>query len=146
VLLFNMAVSRALKARYQWAIGTLPILFTFAGFIPLIALASWSTHIFGMTMHEPVRTHSNGWLWLTLFIAAMVAFMLAGCFIGYVLNGIICQTFYGWSGEKVREVFWESKVPSEWLKDSAALETSAKELDRLVEKGGCGTLYSRAAS
>jgi hypothetical protein len=119
LLATNMLIWQDVKPRIKWGVSVLPIGLMFAAFVPIIAIAIWLAGVSGLGA-GPVREHPNGLLWLVLFLSEMVVLMLSGYALGWLLNAAIARTIFGWPTDKVRAVFLESKIPTDWLDPNAA--------------------------
>jgi hypothetical protein len=113
LLATNIIVWQAVRSRITWGLSVLPIGLMFAAFWPVFLVASWMDNI----QHPgpgSVEVHANGWMWLVSFLSMILALMLAGYTLGWVLNATIAKYLLGWPGTKVRAVFLQSEIPNEW--------------------------------
>ncbi len=115
-LAFNFSLSNSLRSGTKQTLSVLPVTFMFSAFVPLSFFASWLSAQLGITMHEPVRDHPNGLLWITSFLSVMVLMMIGGYVIGWIANAAISRWVLDWPMSKVIAVYLRSEVPREWLK------------------------------
>jgi hypothetical protein len=120
LLALNTVLPQSMRVKYQLAIGVLPIGLMFAAFLPLWQLGSWLESHLGIPMNSPIKEHPNGGTWIAIFLFAMVALMILGYAVGWVMNAAVSRYFLGWSTEKVGAVYLQSQVPAHWLKEGAA--------------------------
>lgn len=113
LLATNTLIWQDLKPRFKFVMSILPLGFMFAAFVPIFAIAKWMAAVLNLGT-GPVPAQSNGLLWLVLFLTFMVALMLAGYALGWMLNAAIARLIFRWPANKVRNVFLESRVPAEW--------------------------------
>ena len=116
-LAFNMHISQILRGKYQFGLAVLPIGLMFSSFLVLWPFTYWLSEYLGIPEGAPVKDQPNGLLWIVVFLSTMVALMILGYLIGWVLNAAITRTVLGWDSEKTRRVFLYSEVPNEWLKE-----------------------------
>jgi len=90
-LAFNTGISQSMRAKYQLAIGALPIGLMFASFLPLFFFASWLEAALGIPPHSPVKNHPNGMLYLVVFLGVMVIAMLLGYVLGWLANAAVAS-------------------------------------------------------
>jgi hypothetical protein len=119
-----------LSARYQLALGALPIGGVFASFLPLVAFALWLESALGIPPNTPVAQHSNGMLFFALYLGAMVLLMVLGYAAGWVANAAIARLVLRWPSAKIAAVFLRSDVPAHWLKHESLSDLDTAE-DRL---------------
>lgn len=125
LLALNTVLPQTMRVKYQLAIGVLPIGLMFASFLPLWLFASWLEARFGIPANSPIRAHPDGGVWMAIFLLAMVALMVVGYAIGWVMNAMVARYIFGWSTEKVRAVYLHSKVPPHWLKEGVVTSSGA---------------------
>jgi hypothetical protein len=125
LLALNIVLPQSMRVKYQLAIGVLPIGLMFAALLPLWQLGSWLESHLGIPMNRPFKEHPNGGQWIAIFLFAMVALMILGYAVGWVMNAAISRYILGWSTEKVRAVYLQSQVPAHWLKEVAAASQDA---------------------
>ncbi|HTM10352.1 MAG TPA: hypothetical protein VL754_18345, partial [Verrucomicrobiae bacterium] len=82
-------------------------------------VALWLAIALDLDLLDPVKSQSNGFLWLVMFLATMIVLMVSGYLVGWVLNAFICQYIFRWPRAKVRLVFLNSHVPAAWLENDA---------------------------
>lgn len=85
-------------------------------------------------------------MWLALLLTGMVALMVGGYLLGWLLDALICRVIFRWPTEKVNRVFLESDVPVEWLKDpqKATYEKqAARNWGELRKKGAWHFVLTR---
>jgi len=122
-LAFNTLLPQSMRPKCQIALAILPIGLMFASFLPLFLLVPWFESAMGLPPGAPVRSHPNGWLWVTAFLAAFVFGMIVAYLLGWVLNALISRYVLGWPTSTVVAVYWRSEVPSHWLKDEKTAQT-----------------------
>lgn len=127
LLALNTVLPQSMRVKYQLVIGVLPIGLMFASFVPLWQFAGWLEAHFGIPANSPIKAHPNGGAWIAVFLFTMVALMILGYAIGWILNAAIARYFLGWSTEKVRAVYLHSNVPAHWLKEGTAASSGADE-------------------
>lgn len=120
-LAFNVNISQLLRGKYYFGLGVLPIGLMFASFLILWPFAFWLGGYLGIPEDAPVKDQPNGILWAVIFLSVMIALMIFGYLLGWLLNAIIARTILGWDAYKATRVFLYSEVPSEWMKDGANL-------------------------
>jgi hypothetical protein len=113
LLATNMLIWPDIKPGLKFGVSILPIGLMFAAFVPIFAIAKWTAAALDLGT-GPVAAQSNGLLWLVLFLTFMVALMLAGYALGWLLNAALARVIFRWPADKVRNVFLESRVPTEW--------------------------------
>lgn len=132
LLALNTVLPSSMRARYQLALGVLPIGLMFASFVPLWFFAPWLEAALGMPPNGPIREHPNGAIWFGIFLVTMVALMVVGYAVGWVANALISRLLLRWPPEKVRAVYLQSEIPAHWLKDGAS--TSSNAAAQSIEK------------
>lgn len=125
LLALNTVLPQSMRMKYQLAIGVLPIGLMFAAFVPLWLLSSWLEAYYGIPTNSPIRSHPNGGIWIAVFLSTMVALMILGYAIGWLVNAAVSRYVLGWSSEQVRAVYLHSKVPPHWLKEGSAAPSDA---------------------
>ncbi len=111
MLALNTVISASLRARYQCALGALPI-----GLMLLSPCGLWlaSTRLRAdavLTLPPPSAVAA------LLLLLATLALMVAGYALGWWLNAQISRHLLGWPAEQVRAVYRHSEVPAHWLKE-----------------------------
>lgn len=146
-LLLNITVGDRLRRSASIWLGVLPITLMFSSFLVLWPFATWSSAALGLPEGAPVMDQTNGLIWLALFLTVMVALMICGYVLGWVLNGLICLAAFRWPRDKVQRVFLESDVPAEWLKaEGAAAKDAARakpKWDEIRAKGRWHFVFTR---
>lgn len=132
LLATNTLIWRDLKPRFKFGMSILPMGLMFAAFVPIFAMAKWMAAVLDLGT-GPVGAQPDGLLWLALFLTYMVALMLTGCALGWMLNAAMARVIFRWPADKVRNVFLESRVPAEWRR---ADTPAAAPGDRLVRERG----------
>jgi hypothetical protein len=141
-LALNTVLPQMLRVKYQVAIGVAPIGLMFASFGPGFLFASWLEGALGIPPNSPINAHPNGTMWITLFLATMVALMVLGYALGWLVNQAVSRWVLGWSQQKVRAVYANSDVPSHWLKAGADLnaDPGAKTIAKWEQQRKVGVL------
>ena len=124
-LALNTLAPQIMRAKYQLAMGVLPIGLMFASFLPLWLFASWLERQLGISPGSPVKDHPDGGSWLVMTVVAMTTLMLLGYAIGWVANAAISRAVFGWSPDKIRAVYLRSELPAHWMKGERSASTSA---------------------
>jgi hypothetical protein len=118
LLATNMLIWSDVKPRFKWGLSILPIGLMFAAFVPIFAIAAWLAGALRLGSGA-VKGQPNGLLWLVLFLSMMIALMLVGYALGWVVNAGIARAYFGWPAERIRSVFLESKIPADWREPEA---------------------------
>lgn len=134
LLALNTVLPQSMRARYQLALGILPIGLMFGSFVPLWLFAPWLEAALGIPPNSPIKLHPNGAIWITVFLLAFVALMVFGNALGWVANVLVSRYVLRWSPEKVRAVYVGSDVPTHWLKAGASTSTAATKSIEKWEK------------
>ena len=114
-LALNTEIYRRLRGQPRRALGVLPFGLMLASLVPVVIFSMWLSTALGIPDGAPVRDQPNGLLWLILLLSSFVIFMLAGYFLGWVLNGIILLLVFRWPSGKVIRALLYSEVPQSWL-------------------------------
>ncbi|QLG88022.1 hypothetical protein HQ393_06970 [Chitinibacter bivalviorum] len=126
----NFIIGEHLQPKIVRWLSVLPLVLMFSAFIPLFLLVGPLGRAMGIPGGAPVKEQPNGLLWLIAFIFIMVALMLMGYALGWLLNALIARYIFRWPSAKVCETFMYSNVPQEWRLDpratSKTLSASAK--------------------
>ena len=130
---FNLHIGNLLKARYSIFLAIFPIGLMFLSFAPTWLLAEYLSVFFGIQEGTPIKDAENGWLWLSVFLSAMVVLMLLGYIIGWLINALLALVVFRWSREKIYAVYLNSDVPGSWLKDSVVATSTAHKQDKLKQ-------------
>jgi hypothetical protein len=85
-------------------------------FLPLRLFMNWLASILGISMNAAARGQPHSGLFTTLTVVAMITLIVLGYVLGFVANAAILYSCYGWSAEKLRDVFLRSNVPEHWYK------------------------------
>jgi hypothetical protein len=125
LLALNTVLPQSMRLKYQLIIGVLPIGLMFSAFLPLWQLGTLLESYFGIPVNSPIKEHPNGGAWIAIFLSAMVALMILGYAVGWAVNAAVSRYLLGWSKEKVRAVYLQSKVPTHWLKEGASESPNA---------------------
>lgn len=125
LLAFNYSASAALRRKVQFLLGTLPMLCMFAPFVPMLKLANWLDSPAGAAYNPATNGSSVLFLWVVLAIALMIAAMLVGHAIGWLLNMVIAALVLKWPWSRVRGVFLESQLPIDWYKTGLSSQSDA---------------------
>ena len=111
-------LDKKLKPKYQLAITGFAIGAIVLSIIPTTLFAYASASLFGIPLHAAVIDQPKGPLWIALFLLFMGASVFVGaCYGSLVLLAAVLRWFYGWSGSQIRELIFESQIPSHWLKE-----------------------------
>lgn len=124
-LALNTVLPQSMRVKYQLAIAVLPLGLMFAAFLPLWQLGIWLESHLGIPVNSPIKEHPNGGAWIAVFLFAMVALMILGYAVGWVINAAVSKYVFSWSTEKVRAVYLQSEVPAHWLKDGTSASQNA---------------------
>ena len=140
LLALNTIVTRALRVRYQIALGAMPIGFMVASCAPSYVFAEKLAAHLGISSTAPIRSHPNGASWILGFLAATFCFMVLGYVLGWVLNALIARRILGWPPEEVRAVYLRSQVPSHWLTVGSAgsLDLKAQAMTEWEQRRSIG--------
>ncbi|WP_412973193.1 hypothetical protein [Glaciecola sp. MF2-115] len=130
---FNLHIGNLLKARYSIFLAIFPIGLMFLSFVPIWLLAEYLSVFFGIQEGTPIKDAENGWLWLSVFLSAMVVLMILGYITGWLINALLALVIFRWSREKIYAVYLNSDVPSSWLKDSVVATPTAHKKDKLEQ-------------
>ncbi|MEX6783680.1 hypothetical protein [Pseudomonas aeruginosa] len=133
-LAFNTVLPKGMRAKYQLAIGALPIGLMFLSFVPLFFFAAWLEAALGIPHNSPIKNHPNGTIWITTFLAVMVILMLSGYALGWLLNSAVARYVFGWTSAQVAAVFGRSEVPSHWLKNNVPGATESEAISTQLSK------------
>jgi hypothetical protein len=99
--------------------------------LPLIMFAERLERAMGLPHGAPVNEQANGWLWVTLFLATMVALISTGAALGWLANAVIARFVFRWPADKVRDAFLYSRVPDTWYREPAQVQTNAVTSKRM---------------
>ena len=124
-LALNYSASAALQRKYQLLIGALPTVCMFVPFVPLMKVAYWLDSPAGSVYNPATNGSSFLIFWVLLGLAVMIAAMLAGHALGWLLNMIIASTCLRWPWVRVRAVFLESQLPVEWYREGVSSQRDA---------------------
>ena len=97
----------------------------FAPFVPMMKAANWLDSPAGAAYNPAMNGSSVLFLWVLLAIAGMVAAMLIGHAIGWLLNMVIAALVLRWPWSRVRAVFLESQLPVEWYRAGLSSQSDA---------------------
>lgn len=109
-----------IRVKNQFALGILPIGLMFAALLPAFAFGDWLMALLRLPPDTPAREHPNGTLWISLFVGALLFFMLLGYVLGWLANAAIARFLFRWPPDKVRALYLESGVPPHWLRSAAS--------------------------
>jgi hypothetical protein len=112
LLLANEA--KNLKPKYKYSFAALPFILIVLSFLPLRLFMNWLAPAFHVSMNAPTGGHIG--LFDILTLLAMVVFIVIAYVLGFVGNAAILYLCYGWSADKLRDVFLRSNVPEHWYK------------------------------
>ncbi len=124
-LALNYSATAALQRKYQLLIGTLPTLCMFVPFVPIMEVAYWLDSPAGAAYNPATNGSSVFYLWLLLGLAVIIAAMLVGHAIGWLLNMVIAALVLKWPWSRVRGVFLESQLPIDWYKAGLSSQSDA---------------------
>jgi hypothetical protein len=125
MLAFNYSASAALRRKVQFLLGALPMLCMFAPFVPMLKLAYWLDSPAGAAYNPATNGSSVLFLWVLLAIALMIAAMLVGHAIGWLLNMAVAALVLRWPWPRIRAVFIESQLPLEWYRAGLSSQSDA---------------------
>lgn len=125
MLALNYSASAALRRRVQFLLAALPMLCMFAPFVPMLKVAYWLDSPAGAAYNPATNGSSVFFLWVLVAIAVMIAAMLVGHAIGWLLNMAVAALFLRWPWPRVRGVFLESQLPVEWYRAGLSSQSDA---------------------
>ncbi len=125
MLAFNNSASTALQRKVQVLLWALPMLCMFASFVPMLKVAYWLDSPAGAAYNPATNGSSVLFLWVLVAIAVMIAAMLVGHAIGWLLNMAIAALVLRWPWSRVRAVFLESQLPAEWYRAGLSSQSDA---------------------
>lgn len=116
-LALNLIVPQSMRPKYQFGLAVLPLGLMFASFLLTFQWAAWLATRLGIPEHDAVNGHPNGSTWLALFLGGMVALMVGGYVLGWLINAAIAAFLLKWPAQKIGSVFLRSELPNHWLKE-----------------------------
>jgi hypothetical protein len=124
-LALNYSATAALQRKVQLLIGALPTLCMFVPFVPMMKVAYWLDSPAGAAYNPATNGSSVLFLWVLLAIVGMVAAMLIGYAIGWLLNMVVAALVLRWPWLWVRAVFLESQLPVGWYRAGLSSQSDA---------------------
>ncbi len=118
-LAFNVHIFQLLRKKYHFSLSVLPMALMLVFLLMLLPFGFWLLGHLGIPVDAPIRDQPNGILWAVIIFPVMVALIISGNLLGWLLNATIARTFLRWDAYKTTRVFLYSEVPSTWLKDGA---------------------------
>lgn len=131
-LAFNIESSRLLRKSIQWRLAAMPYALMFGSFVPLVWLASSLEALFG-----------DGLPMLAALLTTMVALMVSGYLLGWVLDAAVMRFVFRWPGQQVIRVFLHSEIPPAWLKANTPEEAARDTSWSTTRKMGCKNFVIR---
>ena len=125
MLALNYSATSALKRKVQLLIGVLPTACMFFPFVPIMKVANWLDSPAGTAYNPATNGSSVLFLWVLVAIAVMIAAMLVGHAIGWLLNMAVAALVLRWPWSRVRSVFLESQLPVEWYRAGLSSQSDA---------------------
>lgn len=115
----------------RWVVAFLfiaPGVLLFAGFVPLVLLDNWLKIQAGMPLMADLKEHPWG-AWVDHIMGILlVLFLLAGYFLGWVVNAAWLVAVRRWSFSQLRATFLHSQFPPAWLRRTDLREDHLQEL------------------
>ncbi len=115
-LALNTVTMNSMRTKHSLVVGALPVVCMFGSFLPLYWFAAWLEGALGIPHNSPIRAHPNGTRWVIVFLVVMVAGMITGYFLGWILDAMIARYLLKWPTSRVVAIFWRSEVPAHWIK------------------------------
>lgn len=129
-LWLNSQLPQLLRPRVLWGLQALPMAGLVLSFVPWLVWLVPSVE----TLYPKQQSPGGEFVVvLLLFLCVMLAGILAGMWLGWRLNELICRHIFGWPADTVHRVFRQSQLPPGWLKAGVASTDADAEASRAAQ-------------
>lgn len=129
-LWLNSQLPQLLRPRVLWGLQALPLAGLVLSFAPwFVWLVPW------MEARYPTLQPLTGEIVMAMlvFLGLMLAGIVAGMWLGWRLNELVCRHVNGWQADAVHRVFRQSQLPQAWLKPGVASTDAQAEATRAAQ-------------
>lgn len=129
-LWLNSQLPQLLRPRVLWGLQALPLAGLVLSFVPwLVWLVPW------MEARYPTLHPLTGEIVIVmlLFFGLMLTGIMAGMWLGWRLNELVCRHIHCWQAADIHRVFRQSQLPAGWLKAGVASTDGDAEAARVAQ-------------